>query len=73
MMIKVKCDICGKDDLNINSLILINKKIDYCNDPKCIRKVTKIKEELKRELEAQKNMLYAVMRRKQNQLLKKLN
>ena len=58
-MIKVKCDICGKDDLNINSLILINKKIDYCNNLKCIRKTTKIKEELKRELEAQKNMLYA--------------
>lgn len=71
-MIKIKCDVCGKEDRDINTLILIKKKIDYCNDPKCKRKVVKIRHELERELEAQKNMLISVMRRKENQLLKRL-
>lgn len=71
-MIKVKCDICGKEDLDINTLILMRKKIDYCNNMRCMKKVKEIRKELEKELESQKEMLYAALKRKEKELLKKI-
>ena len=71
-MIKVKCDICGKEDIDINTLVLVRKKIDYCNDHKCIRKALKIRKELEKELEAQKNMLFSALKEKEKELLKNI-
>jgi len=71
-MIKVKCDICGKEDLNINTLVLIRKKIDYCNNRKCIRQAIKIRKELEKEKETQENMFMSALRNKEKELMKKI-
>lgn len=71
-MIQVKCDICGKEDLHINSIVLFRKKLDYCNSPKCIKKALNVRKILEREVEAQNKILIAVLKRKENELLKKI-
>lgn len=71
-MVKIikKCDICGKDISDINTLVLFKKKIDYCKNPKCIRKAMKIKTAMERELDYQKHMLCIAMKSKENNLIK---
>ena len=71
-MIKVKCDICGKEELDINTLILIKKKIDYCNNKKCIGQAIKIRKELEKEREMQENMFMSALRNKEKELMKKI-
>lgn len=72
-MIEIKCDICGKQDVKINTLILHKKKIDYCNDEKCIEKVGNIKKEFEREVKVQNIYFNAALKQKENELIRNIN
>ena len=71
-MIKIKCDICGKEDLDINTLVLYRKKIDFCNNLKCKRKILKIQKEFEREIKYQNTLFDCYLRSKEKQLLKEI-
>lgn len=69
-MIKIKCDICGEEDRNINTIILYKKKIDYCNKPKCTKKAYRIAKELEKEIKVQNMLFNFTLKSKENQLIK---
>ena len=71
-MVKIikKCDICGKDIDEVNTIILFKNKIDFCESPKCIKKAKKIKQIIERELDYQRKMLSISMKNKEKQVLK---
>lgn len=71
-MIKIKCDICGKEDLNVNTLFLYRKKIDFCNSLKCKKKILKIQKEFEREIKYQNTLFDCYLRSKEKQLLKEI-
>ena len=71
-MIKIKCDICGKEDLNINTLILYKRKIDYCSDIRCTDKIDKIKKELEKEVKLQNIYFKSALKEKEKQLMKEV-
>ena len=71
-MIKIKCDICGKEDNNIDTLVLYRKKIDYCNNIKCKRKIMKIEKEFRKEIKYQNFMFDCALRNKEKRLLKEI-
>lgn len=48
-MIIIKCDLCGKQYGNMNTLILYKQKIDYCKD--CAKEVARLKKEFQKEVE----------------------
>ena len=72
-MIKIKCDICGKEDLNINTLILYKRKIDYCSDIRCTDKIDKIKKELEKEVKLQNIYFKSALKEKEKQLMKEVH
>lgn len=47
-MITFKCDICQKNRIDIKSMILHKKTIDYCTS--CEKKAKQIKEDFKKEV-----------------------
>ncbi len=72
LKIKIKCDICGKEQKHINTLILHKKKIDYCDSKKCEKKALKIMEKFKREIEYQNVMYNSILKSKENELIKEI-
>jgi len=71
-MVKIikKCDVCGKDIEEVNTIILYKNKIDFCESPKCIKKARKISQIIERELKYQNKMLDISMKNKEKEVLK---
>lgn len=63
------CDFCGKESINTDTIILYNKKITYCEY--CEGKAIQIKNEFKNILQEENKGFDAIMKAKENNLLKK--
>ncbi len=44
-MILYKCDICGKEFNNLESIVLYSKRIDYCED--CVKEAYRMSQAMK--------------------------
>lgn len=71
-MTKFKCDICGKETKDLNTIIFYKKKIDYCNNKKCTKTALKLMKEFQREVKTQNIIYNCVLKSKENKLLKNL-
>ena len=47
-MIIYKCDICGKESHELETIVLYSQRIDYCEN--CKSKVTKMKQTMKNSI-----------------------
>lgn len=71
-MFKMKCDVCGKETKELNTIIFYKKKIDYCNSKKCIKIALKLMKEFQREVKAQNIIYNCVLKSKEKKLLKEI-
>ena len=71
-MLKMKCDVCGKETKELNTIIFYKKKIDYCNNQKCTRIAIKLMREFQREVNAQNIIYNCVLKSKEKKLLKNI-
>ena len=69
-MEKLQCDICKKETVNLDTIILYNKTITYCD--KCEEKVLKAKLQFKREVNYQNTLLDINLKNAENRLIKEL-
>ena len=59
--------------INMNTLILYRKKIDYCDEPRCNRVALKLRKELEKEVKVQNIYFNSALKKKENQLIKDFN
>lgn len=69
-MEKLQCDICKKETVNLDTIILYNKTITYCD--KCEEKVLKAKLQFKREVNYQNTLLDINLKNAEKRLIKEL-
>lgn len=69
-MEKLQCDICKKETVNLDTIILYNKTITYCD--KCEEKVLKVKLQFKREVNYQNTLLDINLKNAEKRLIKEL-
>lgn len=69
-MEKLQCDICKKRTVNLDTIILYNKTITYCD--KCEEKVLKAKLQFKREVNYQNTLLDINLKNAEKRLIKEL-
>lgn len=69
-MEKLQCDICKKETVNLDTIILYNKTITYCD--KCEEKVLKSKLQFKREVNYQNTLLDINLKNAEKRLIKEL-
>lgn len=69
-MEKLQCDICKKRTVNLDTIILYNKTITYCD--KCEEKVLKAKLLFKREVNYQNILLDINLKNAEKRLIKEL-
>lgn len=69
-MEKLQCDICKKKTVNLDTIILYNKTITYCD--KCEEKVLKAKLQFKREVNYQNTLLDINLKNTEKRLMKEL-
>jgi NAD-dependent SIR2 family protein deacetylase len=69
-MEKLQCDICKKRTVNLDTIILYNKTITYCD--KCEEKVLKSKLQFKREVNYQNTLLDINLKNAEKRLIKEL-
>ena len=69
-MEKLQCDICKKRTVNLDTIILYNKTITYCD--KCEEKVLKSKLQFKREVDYQNTLLDINLKNAEKRLIKEL-
>lgn len=69
-MEKLQCDICKKRTVNLDTIILYNKPITYCD--KCEEKVLKSKLQFKREVNYQNTLLDINLKNAEKRLIKEL-
>ena len=69
-MEKLQCDICKKRTVNLDTIILYNKTITYCDE--CEEKVLKSKLQFKREVNYQNTLLDINLKNAEKRLIKEL-
>ena len=69
-MEKLQCDICKKKTVNLDTIILYNKPITYCDE--CEEKVLKSKLQFKREVNYQNTLLDINLKNAEKRLIKEL-
>lgn len=69
-MEKLQCDICKRETVNLDTIILYNKTITYCD--KCEEKVLKSKLQFKREVNYQNTLLDINLKNAEKRLIKEL-
>lgn len=69
-MEKLQCDICKKETVNLDTIILYNKTITYCDE--CEEKVLKSKLQFKREVNYQNTLLDINLKNAEKRLIKEL-
>lgn len=69
-MIKLKCDICNKETVNLDTMVFYNKTITYCD--KCESKVLNAKLKFKREINYQNTMFDIGLKNAEKKLIKEL-
>lgn len=69
-MEKLQCDICKKRTVNLDTIILYNKPITYCDE--CEEKVLKSKLQFKREVNYQNTLLDINLKNAEKRLIKEL-
>lgn len=69
-MEKLQCDICKKETVNLDTIILYNKTITYCD--KCEEKILKAKLQFKREVNYQNTLLDINLKNAEKRLIKEL-
>ena len=69
-MEKLQCDICKKETVNLDTIILYNKTITYCD--KCEEKVLEAKLQFKREVNYQNTLLDINLKNAEKRLIKEL-
>ena len=69
-MIIQKCDICNREVLALDTMILYKRPIDYCY--KCKEEVEKMKQEYKREIEYENVMLDSRLKSKEKNIISKV-
>ena len=71
-MFKLKCDLCGNDDRNLNTLFLYREKVDFCNNVKCKKKAYELEKQFRREVNYENKMFDYALRHKEKKLLKNI-
>ena len=69
-MIIHKCDICKKDVLHLDSIVLYKKSFDYCRN--CKMEAERIKEEFKKEYDCEYAILNNKLKSKEKQFIYEL-
>ena len=59
--------------MNMNTLILYRKKIDYCDEPRCNRVALKLRKDLEKEVKVQNIYFNFALKKKEKQLIKNIN
>lgn len=67
---EIKCDICNKKTVNLETIILYNKSITYCD--KCEKKVLNAKLKFKREVNYQNTLLDINLKNAEKKIVKEL-
>ncbi len=66
-MIIYKCDLCKKETLHLDTIILHKRGFDYCNE--CKEKAEEIKQKYKKEIEYEYCMLNSKLKLREKQYL----
>jgi hypothetical protein len=66
---KLECDFCKKQTVNLETIILYNNAINYCEE--CSKKAFDLNREYKQELLYQNVMFDIYMKNKEKELIKK--
>lgn len=69
-MIKFQCDICKKETIKLETIVLYKKTINYCD--KCMKKAYKLKCDVQKELNYKNFMFDNYMTHKEKEILKEV-